>query len=149
MNGNASNSKKTNGDPATGEIKKFMDIIKGTDIEELRWESGETKIYLKRCEDNITPGAAAENKPENRNEKKTHKIKSPMVGLFHLAQSSDHPPLVMEGNHIVPGQKVAIIEAMKIMKDVISSVKGKIVKVLVDEGSPVEYGQELFTVDEE
>lgn len=55
----------------------------------------------------------------------------------------------MEGVHVVPGQKIGIIETMKIMKDITSSIKGKIVKVMVKNGQPVEYGQELFMVDTE
>ncbi len=137
----------------TGEIKKIIDLIKNTDIDELQWESGGLKISLKRSDFDsqnknekikVSPKPAA-----NVNNKKGLSIKSPMVGTFYRAQSSDYPPLVMEGNHVTPGQKVAVIEAMKIMKDVVSSVKGKIVKVLVEDGQPVEYGQELFLVEQE
>ncbi|MEW6041094.1 MAG: biotin/lipoyl-containing protein [Elusimicrobiota bacterium] len=141
--------KKNNGEQVVTEIKKFMDLLKGTDIEELQWESDGMKIHLKRSESEIIPEHPAELKQDTSKEKKTFGIKSPMVGIFHRAQSPDYPPLVMEGNHVVPGQKVAIIEAMKIMKDVISSVKGRIVSVLVEDGAPVEYAQELFLVDSE
>jgi acetyl-CoA carboxylase biotin carboxyl carrier protein len=136
----------------TGEIKKIIDLIKNTDIDELRWESGDLKISLKRSEFDsqdknekikVSPKPAA----SDVNNKKGLSIKSPMVGTFYRAQSSDYPPLVMEGNHVTPGQKVAVIEAMKIIKDVVSSVKGKIVKVLVEDGQPVEYGQELFLIE--
>jgi len=135
----------------TKEIKKFIDLIKETDIEELHWESGDTKVTIKRQE--IGEPTISEKKIEQINNTKKEKqflsIKSPMVGTFYRAQSSDHPPLVMEGNHVIHGQKVAVIEAMKIMKDVVSNVKGKIVKILVEDGTPVEYGQDLFLVDPE
>jgi biotin carboxyl carrier protein len=72
-----------------------------------------------------------------------------MVGTFFNSQSADHPPFVVEGSHVVPGQKIGIIEAMKIIKDVSSDLKGRIVKVAVKNGQPVEYGQELFQVDTE
>ena len=65
---------------------------------------------------------------------------------FH-SDSTDHPPFVIEGNHIVPGQKIGIIETMKIIKDVTSNIKGKIVKISVKNGQSVEYGQELFLID--
>ncbi len=137
----------------TGEIKKIIDLIKNTDIDELQWESGGLKISLKRSEfesQNKNEKIKVPTKPANNvNNKKGLSIKSPMVGTFYRAQSSDYPPLVMEGNHVTPGQKVAVIEAMKIMKDVMSSVKGKIVKVLIEDGQPVEYGQELFSVEQE
>jgi biotin carboxyl carrier protein len=135
----------------TGEVKKIVDLIKDTDIDELQWESGDMKVTIKRSELNIlnkdkkTDAAAAADSDEG---KKGLTIKSPMVGTFYRAQSSDYPPLVMEGNHVVPGQKVAVIEAMKIMKDVVSSVKGRIVKVLVKDGQPVEYGHDLFLIEQ-
>jgi acetyl-CoA carboxylase biotin carboxyl carrier protein len=55
----------------------------------------------------------------------------------------------MEGGKVISGQRVAIIEAMKIMRDVLSPVKGKIVKILVENGHPVQYGQDLFHIDTE
>jgi len=130
------------------EVKQFIDLIKETDIEELQWESGDFKISLKRGE--VSNPSAVKKKAQEEvpvKEKKYLSVKSPMVGTFYRAQSSDHPPLVMEGNHIVPGQKLAVIEAMKINKDVVSNVEGKIVKILVENGQPVEYGQELFLVE--
>ncbi|MDI6641248.1 MAG: acetyl-CoA carboxylase, biotin carboxyl carrier protein [Elusimicrobiota bacterium] len=135
----------------TGEIKRFIELIENTDIEELSFEQGDTKISIRRRETELVDADKEEAKSNNlqRKEKQLIAIKSPMVGTFYRAQSSDHPPLVMEGNHIVVGQKVAVIEAMKIMKDVISTVKGKIVKVLVENSQPVEFGQELFLVDTE
>jgi len=143
---------------STQEIKKFIEILKDTDIEELQWESDDMRISLKRHEGEasisapVVSKASVESivsKPQEVQENKLLAIKSPMVGTFLRAQSPDYPPLVMEGNHIVPGQKVALIEAMKLMKDVVSSVKGRIVKVLVENGQPVEYGQELFQIDPE
>ena len=135
------------------EIKKFVDLIKNTDIEELHWESDGAKISIRRSDIElaIRPGQSSQEQQAVAGNagKKLLSIKSPMVGTFYRAQSPDHPPLVMEGNHVVPGQKVAIIETMKIMRDVISSVKGKIVKIQVENGQSVEYGQELFLVDTE
>jgi len=141
----------------TEQIKKFVCLIEDTDIEELQWESGDFKVALKRSElgtEKITQKKDSNNsddkiKETKQEEKKLLSIKSPMVGTFYRAESPDRPPLVIEGNHVIPGQKVGIIEAMKIMKDVVSSVKGKIVKVLVEDGQPVEYGKELFLIDPE
>lgn len=132
------------------EIKKFIDLIKDTDIEELSFEQGDTKISIKR-EEIVQEQIVSESKINDliKKEKQFIPIKSPMVGIFYRAPTSDHPPLVMEGNHVDIGQKVAVIEAMKIMKDVMSTVKGKIVKILVENGQAVEFGQELFLVDTE
>ena len=77
----------------------------------------------------------------------TVSIKSKMVGTFYSAPANDRPPFVIEGSHVEVGQKIGTIEAMKIIKDVISTTKGKILKVLVVNGQTVEYGQELFLVD--
>jgi acetyl-CoA carboxylase biotin carboxyl carrier protein len=74
-------------------------------------------------------------------------IKSPMVGTFYRSASPDKPPLVKVGDTIEVGQRVCIIEAMKLFNEIESDVKGKIVKILVDDAKPVEYDQPLFLVE--
>ena len=74
-------------------------------------------------------------------------IKSKMVGTFYNAPAHDKPPYIVEGSHIEIGQKIGAIEAMKIIKDVMSTAKGKVIKICVSNGQSVEYGQELFLVD--
>jgi acetyl-CoA carboxylase biotin carboxyl carrier protein len=74
-------------------------------------------------------------------------IKSPMIGTFYRSPSPDKPAFVNVGDAINPGQVLCIIEAMKLFNETESEVKGKIVKVLIDEASPVEYDQPLFIVD--
>ena len=74
-------------------------------------------------------------------------IKSPMVGTFYRSSSPDKPAFVKIGDAVDAGQTVCIIEAMKLFNEIESDVKGKIVKVLVDDASPVEYDQPLFLVD--
>ena len=74
-------------------------------------------------------------------------IKSPMIGTFYRRASPDKPNLVEVGNEIAPGIVVCIIEAMKLFNEIESEVKGKIVKVLVEDASPVEYDQALFLVE--
>ncbi|MCA6085830.1 acetyl-CoA carboxylase biotin carboxyl carrier protein subunit, partial [Candidatus Endomicrobiellum agilis] len=74
-------------------------------------------------------------------------IKSTMVGTFASAPGADKPFFVKEGDNIIVDQKIGQIEAMKIIKDIKTKIKGKIVKVLVSNGQAVEYGQELFLVD--
>ena len=72
-----------------------------------------------------------------------------MVGTFFRSDSPNRPPLVVEGTVVTAGQPVAAIEAMKIMKDVVSPLPCKIMKALVANGQPVEYGQPLFEVSPE
>lgn len=74
-------------------------------------------------------------------------VKSPMIGTFYRSAAPDKPPFVNVGDDIIPGKITCIIEAMKLFNEVESDVKGKIVKVLVNDVSPVEYDQPLFLVD--
>lgn len=74
-------------------------------------------------------------------------IKSPMIGTFYRRQSPDKPILVNVGDEIKPGKTLCIIEAMKLFNDIEAEVSGKIVKILVDDASPVEYDQPLFLID--
>ncbi len=74
-------------------------------------------------------------------------IKSPMVGTFYRSPSPDKPPFVKIGDDVEVGDMVCIIEAMKLFNEIESEVKGKIVKVLVEDASPVEYDQPLYLVE--
>ncbi len=74
-------------------------------------------------------------------------IKSPMIGTFYRRPAPDKPDFVEVGDEVTPGKVVCIIEAMKLFNEIESEVKGKIVKVLVEDASPVEYDQPLFLVD--
>jgi acetyl-CoA carboxylase biotin carboxyl carrier protein len=80
-------------------------------------------------------------------EEKLHKITSPMVGTFYSAPSPDSPPYVTVGQTISKGQVVCIIEAMKMMNELESEINGKVVRVLVENGQPVEFGQALLLVE--
>ncbi|SMO37187.1 acetyl-CoA carboxylase biotin carboxyl carrier protein [Solitalea koreensis] len=74
-------------------------------------------------------------------------IKSPMIGTFYRQPSPDKPLFVNVGDEIKPGQVICIIEAMKLFNEIESEISGRIVKVLVDNASPVEYDQPLFIVE--
>jgi acetyl-CoA carboxylase biotin carboxyl carrier protein len=74
-------------------------------------------------------------------------IKSPMIGTFYRKASPDKPAFVEIGDEVAPGKVVCIVEAMKLFNEIESEIKGKVVKVLVDDHSPVEYDQPLFLVD--
>jgi acetyl-CoA carboxylase biotin carboxyl carrier protein len=74
-------------------------------------------------------------------------IKSPMIGTFYRSASPDKPSFVNIGDDIEPGNVVCIIEAMKLFNEIESEVKGRIVKVLAEDASPVEYDQPLFLVE--
>jgi biotin carboxyl carrier protein len=133
------------------EIKDFLKLVRNTDIEEMQYKSGENSFYFKKCEVGpVTPTYEKEsNANKNKKEEKSSlvTIKSSSVGTFISFQESDKVPFVVEGDTIVIGQKIGQIEAMKIIKDINSNYKGKILKVLVSNGQPVGYGQELFLLD--
>jgi acetyl-CoA carboxylase biotin carboxyl carrier protein len=74
-------------------------------------------------------------------------IKSPMIGTFYRAPAPDKPPFVNVGDDIKKGQTICIIEAMKLFNEIESEYSGKVVKVLVEDASPVEYDQPLFLID--
>jgi acetyl-CoA carboxylase biotin carboxyl carrier protein len=97
---------------------------------------------------NNTSAATPETKaPAANDESKYVTIKSPMIGTFYRSAGPDKPSFVNIGDEVAAGKTVCIIEAMKLFNEIESEVKGKIVKVLVNDASPVEYDQPLFLVD--
>ena len=94
-----------------------------------------------------TAPSAEKTKPAETTPSNAITIKSPMIGTFYRSPSPGKPPFVEVGSDIEPGKPVCIIEAMKLFNEIESEVKGKIVKILVDDASPVEYDQPLFLVD--
>jgi acetyl-CoA carboxylase biotin carboxyl carrier protein len=94
------------------------------------------------------PAAAAPpTAPAANDDSKYLTIKSPMIGTFYRSASPDKPPFVEVGSDVKTGSKVCIIEAMKLFNEIESEISGKIVKVLVNDNSPVEFDQPLFLVD--
>jgi acetyl-CoA carboxylase biotin carboxyl carrier protein len=91
------------------------------------------------------PAPAAEAAPADP-DAGLHKITSPIVGTFYRAPGPDKPPYVSEGSNVSPDTTVCIVEAMKLMNEIQAEVSGEIVKVYVENGQPVEYGQPLFGV---
>ncbi len=94
-----------------------------------------------------TPAEQAPSAGPQESGKGLVEVKSPMVGTFYRSSSPDKPPYVQVGDTIEVGAVVCIIEAMKLFNEIESEVKGKVVKVLVEDASPVEYDQVLFLVD--
>ena len=90
------------------------------------------------------PAAAT---PPATDESKYHVVKSPMIGTFYRTPSPDKPNFVNVGDEIKQGQVICIIEAMKLFNEIECDITGRVVKVLVDNSTPVEYDQPLFLVD--
>ncbi|MCA6361533.1 MAG: acetyl-CoA carboxylase biotin carboxyl carrier protein [Bacteroidetes bacterium] len=100
----------------------------------------------------VTASPAAETtapaaKPAAAESANTVTIKSPMIGTFYRSPGPDKPMFVNVGDEIKPGKVTCIIEAMKLFNEIESEISGRIVKVLVDDASPVEYDQPLFLVE--
>jgi len=95
-----------------------------------------------------TPATPAETEtPPAEDDSKYITIKSPIIGTFYRKPSPDKPVFVEVGDTIAQGDVLCVIEAMKLFNDIESEVSGKIVKVLVDDSSPVEFDQPLFLID--
>ena len=92
------------------------------------------------------PGAASE-KAGGAPPSNVITVKSPMIGTFYRKAGPDKPNFVEVGDEINPGKVVCIIEAMKLFNEIESEVKGRVVKILVEDASPVEYDQPLFLVE--
>jgi len=141
-------------------IRQFVQIMQDTDIVELVWERNGIKLGVKKeAQDFVIqpataarPSAKEPSKPslEQGDISKTApkdsgltSVKSTMVGTFYRSTEKDGNPLAKEGDLVKEGQPVAVVEAMKIFKEVRATGNGKIVQFLVENGQPVEYGQEL------
>jgi acetyl-CoA carboxylase biotin carboxyl carrier protein len=94
-----------------------------------------------------SPGARSPEEPAPIPAPAFHEIRSPIVGTFYRAPAPDAPPFIQVGSPIEPGTVLCIVEAMKLMNEIESDVSGKIAKILVENGQPVEYGQVLFHVE--
>ncbi len=154
------------------QIQELIKMVNKSNIGEVTVEQKDFRVTIKQKEEHITqlvssapvhaapvavaapqhamaPAAPAAEKPKAAEAPavNTITIKSPMIGTFYRKSSPDKPNLVDVGSEVSPGNVVCIIEAMKLFNEIESEVKGKIVKVLVDDASPVEYDQPLFLVE--
>lgn len=155
------------------QIQELVKMINKSNISELSIEQDKFKITIKQKDNEVqqviavpapvapvqaaaavapaaapataAPVAAAPAAPAKADNLVT--IKSPMIGTFYRSAGPDKAPFINVGDEVVPGKVVCIIEAMKLFNEIESEVSGKVVKVLVDDASPVEYDQPLFLVE--
>jgi acetyl-CoA carboxylase biotin carboxyl carrier protein len=154
------------------EIQELIDFISNSGLAEVKIETEEFKLSIKKYAEasapkiehiqlasapvavpqpqsapipatSQTPAPAA---PKEESTKYVE-IKSPMIGTFYRTPNPDSPNFVQIGDAVTSGQTVCIIEAMKLFNEIESEISGKIVKVLVENATPVEYDQPLFLVD--
>lgn len=160
----------------TSEIRDLIDFISRSGLNEVDIETRELKLHVKREPDQkvfkstpvVAPVAAtvapptpaapvfqppqpttpkSEKSAAEGTSKKTVDIKSPMIGTFYRSSSPDSAPFVSVGDKISKGQTVCIIEAMKLFNEIESEVSGTVVKVMLENATPVEYDQVLFVVE--
>ncbi len=148
-------------------IKKLVKIVDSTEITDLEIEEEGLRIKIAKKIRNAQlvsspqmmassfplPGSNAsessvEEKIEKESEKENlHEIHSPIVGTFYRAPAPDADPYIQVGDTISSGTVLCIVEAMKLMNEIESDVSGKVIKVLVENGKPVEYNQPLFLIE--
>lgn len=144
------------------EIKEMINLMNENSLAELEVEKDDMRIRLKKTPTGVegyqgpvvlsqpqipvskAPAPLAEEPKINI---KTVEIKSPMVGTFYRAPNPEAPPYVEVGTTIEPGQVICIIEAMKLMNEIKSEIRGKILEILVDNAEPVEFGQSIFLIE--
>ncbi|HUO17489.1 MAG TPA: acetyl-CoA carboxylase biotin carboxyl carrier protein [Verrucomicrobiae bacterium] len=158
------------------ELKELIEFLIEKDIAEFELERGDVKVRIKRAGEHTVvhahgdprffavpaaaplgpdlgavpasipatapPAAPAQPKAEEG----LHTVKSPIVGTFYEAPSPGAPPFVKIGDAVEVGQVLCIVEAMKLLNEIESDVAGEIVKKLLTNGQPIEYGQELFVI---
>lgn len=136
------------------EIKEVIDLMNKNKLEEIEVEKGDWKIHLRKKGKKIVQEVSKTEKqigkkpPIDLNqEEKFKQIKSPIVGTFYRASSSDAEPFVEVGDEIEKDQTLCIIEAMKVMNEIKSEIKGKIKEILVENGEAVEFDQPLFLIE--
>jgi acetyl-CoA carboxylase biotin carboxyl carrier protein len=146
------------------EIKEIINLMNENELTEIEVEREGGKLKIRKSaheglapvmrpamEYHVQPSAPAPKIPEvvSAPAKATNakEIKSPMVGTFYRAPSPESPPFVEVGQIVEVGQVVCIVEAMKLMNEIKSEVRGKITEISVGNAEPVEFGQALFVVE--
>jgi len=156
------------------ELKELIEFLIEKDITEFELERGDVKVRIRRGTEaaapadriiavhsagiapaqastdvhgaaprpTIPPATPAVEKPEEG----LHMVHSPIVGTYYESPSPGSPPFVKPGDQVEAGQVLCIVEAMKLMNEIEADISGEIVKKLVNNGAPIEYGQELFAI---
>lgn len=145
------------GDPARFTIDEVVELAVRHNLAEIEVETAGTRIRIVREHAAAAPGSRAEAAPAiaaslpqpDSVESTAHllTVEAPMVGTFYRAPKPDAPPFVAEGDLVKEGQVLCIVEAMKLMNEIESRVAGRVVKVVVENGQPVEFGQPLFLME--
>ncbi|MBC8182724.1 acetyl-CoA carboxylase biotin carboxyl carrier protein [candidate division KSB1 bacterium] len=154
------------------EIKKLIELVEGSSINELEVSRYGKKVSIRKNLGNVVVASSSETaavappqampaveakapvpQPKDtetakqEGETNVFEIKSPMVGTFYRSPSPETDPYIQEGDIVTANQVLCIIEAMKLMNEIESEVRGRIVEILAENGKPVEYDQVLFKIE--
>ena len=151
--------------PEIEQIAQLLDFMNVHNLEEFEYSRGDLRIRLRKpsagavlgplravapeiivAEALVAAEAPAAGAVEARGREDLHLVKSPIVGTFYAAPSPGAESFVKIGAHVEAGQTLCIVEAMKLMNEIESDVSGEVMRVLVENGQPVEYGQPLFGI---
>ena len=145
-------------------LQKIINILESSDVNEIEVSFFGKKFKITKSIPvvnqigNANENLSINNSKHESNENNQQKLKnnefdsgseyitSPMVGTFYSSPSPDSSPYVDINDNVSSGQTICIVEAMKIMNEIESDIKGKIISILVKDGDPVEYGQKLFQI---
>ena len=156
--------------PDIDQIEQLLKTMAEHNLEEFEYSRGDLRIRLKKpsagtvltaarptalpeiivagasSSSAASSAAAASSSPEPRSTEDLHLVKSPIVGTYYDAPAPGAAPFVKVGDAVEPGQVLCIIESMKLMNEIEADVSGEVVKRLVANGQPIEYGQPLFSI---
>ena len=148
-------------------LQKIINILESSDVNEIEVSFFGKKFKITKSIPvvnqigNANENLSINNSKHESNENNQQKLKnneldsdseyitSPMVGTFYSSPSPDSSPYVDINDNVSSGQTICIVEAMKIMNEIESDIKGKIISILVKDGDPVEYGQKLFQIKQQ
>jgi acetyl-CoA carboxylase biotin carboxyl carrier protein len=160
------------GNPELQHIEQLLRYMSEHNLEEFEYSHGDLKIRLKKPSTGSVvgiprqlaapeiivasggamhppaapPAAPAAAAPEGRSAEDLHLVKSPIVGTYYGSPSPGAEPFVKIGGYVETGQTLCIVEAMKLMNEIESDISGEVLRIFVENGQPVEYGQPLFGV---
>lgn len=138
------------------ELKKYAEFMKENGLTYLEIRKGDFYLILRAGNDSIEPDRSGtlketpvmvQKQVEDTSDLNLIAVKSPLIGTFYRAPSPHAPPFVETGTIVKKGTTLCIVEAMKVMNEIKSECEGRIKKILVENGSPVEYGQLLFLIE--
>jgi acetyl-CoA carboxylase biotin carboxyl carrier protein len=145
-------------------IKKLIDLVESSGIAEIEIKEGEESVRINRYSNAQTPTYSMPYPPQQmyaqpmaslpppvdappvKEDYKGHVVKAPMVGTFYRAATPTNKPFIEENQSVKEGDTLCIIEAMKILNQIVADKGGTVIKVLAENGAPVEYDQPLFVI---